>query len=94
MGNILWLAIHPKFRRKGIASSLIDHSIEYFKKYKVNIIYVSVKRDNISALNLFQRKGFRKINFHKLIKIYSYKIIEFYLKMRIAPREIVLVKSI
>ncbi len=94
LGNILWLAVHPKFRQKGIASALIDASIDYFKNHGINTIHVSVRKSNLPALNLFQRKGFKKVGFRELIKLYRYQIIKFYLKMYIAPKEIVLVKSI
>jgi len=94
LGNILWLAIHPKFRRKGIASALIDASIDYFRKNGINIVYVSTRIDNLSALALFQRKGFLKIELRRLLKIYGYKVMEFYLKMHISPREIIFTKTI
>lgn len=93
-GNILWLAVHPKMRQNGIASGLIDASLDYLGNRRIGIVYVSARKNNSPALYLFERKGFRPIDFRGLIKLYGYRIIEAYLKMRIAPGEIVLVATV
>jgi len=93
LGNIQWLAVHPEYRRKGIASALIDTSIEYFRNHGIDDVYVSVRRNNLLAQNLFQSKGFMKVGINSVRKFYGRKVVEFYLKMRIVPNEIVLVKT-
>lgn len=69
LGNILWLAVHPKFRRKGIASALIDACLDYFRNQGITYVYVSTRKDNLSALVLFYRKGFVKVGLRMLTNI-------------------------
>jgi ribosomal protein S18 acetylase RimI-like enzyme len=90
LGNILWLAVHPELRRKGVASGLIEASMGYFKDHRMNSVYVSVRKDNSAALCSFERKGFRRLDFHQLLKLYGRRVLEVYSKMHIVPGEIVL----
>jgi len=94
LGNILWLAVHPKFRRRGIASALIEASADYFRSHGISDIYVSTRGDNTPALELFQGKGFNKVEFRRLMEIHGHKVIEFYFKMHVSPGEIVLMKTL
>ena len=90
LGNVLWLAVHPKFRRRGVASALLEVSIDYFKNHLIRTAYASVKKNNLSSIYLFERERFRKLDFHKLTQLYGFRVVEIYLKMHIAPTEIVL----
>lgn len=90
LGNILWLAVHPELRRKGAASGLIEASMRYFKDHGMNSVYVSVQKGNSTALCSFERKGFRRLDFHELLRLYGLRFLEVYSKMHIVPGEIVL----
>ena len=94
VGNILWLGVHPKFRQNGIASALIDASIDYFENHRISNVYVSVRKNNLPALYLFEGKGFRKLDFRRLVELYGHRAMEVYLKMRITPGEIVLATTV
>lgn len=75
-GYILWLkrksyyrlyslAVKPTFRGKNIASKLLEHS---FLNLRDKQHYsLEVKEDNLKAIDLYQRYGFKRI---KLIKNY------------------------
>lgn len=90
LGNILWLAVHPELRRKGVASGLIEASMGYFKDHGMNSVYVSVRKSNSAALCSFERKGFRRLDFHELLRLYGLRVLKVYSKMHIVPGEIVL----
>jgi ribosomal protein S18 acetylase RimI-like enzyme len=90
LGNILWLAVHPELRRKGVASGLIEASMGYFKDHGMNTVYVSVRKGNSAALCSFERKGFRRLDFHELFGLKGRRVLEVYSKMHIVPGEIVL----
>jgi ribosomal-protein-alanine N-acetyltransferase len=91
VGNILWLAIHPDFRRIGAASRLVDECVQYLKETATRSIYVSIERDNDSSLELFKKKGFARIGFSELTKQYGFRVLSFYLRFMIAPHEKVMV---
>lgn len=90
LGNILWLAVHPELRRRGVASGLIEASMGYFKDHGMNSIYVSVREGNSAALHSFERNGFRRLDFHELLRLYGLRVLEIYSKMHIVPGETVL----
>ena len=58
--NITNLFVKEKFRRKGIASSLVQRAIEEAKRRKVVEIHVTTRKDNLKAINFYQELGFRK----------------------------------
>ena len=91
VGNILWLAIHPDFRRIGAASRLVDECIQHLKETATRSIYVSIERDNQPSLGLFERKGFTGIRFSELTKQYGFRVLSFYSRFMIAPHEKVMV---
>jgi len=94
LGNILWLAVHPELRRQGVASGLIETSMGYFKDHGMNSVYVSVRKGNSAALCSFERKGFRRLDFHELLRLYGRRVWEVYSKMHIVPGKIVLTATV
>src|SRR5579872_1517410 len=59
-GFIDGLAIAHDFRNKGYGTTLLKHAIEEFHQMKVSSIALATSNDNISALNLYQKVGFKK----------------------------------
>ena len=49
-GCILWIAVHPQFRRKGIASTLMTKGIQRLKLDGARAIFASTQRRNVAAL--------------------------------------------
>jgi ribosomal protein S18 acetylase RimI-like enzyme len=94
VGNILWLATHPDFRRIGVASRLVDECIQHLKERATKSIYVSIERDNQSSLELFEKKEFTMIRFSALAKQYGFRVLLFYARFMIAPHEKVMVLNL
>lgn len=63
--HILNIAIHPGFRVKGYASSLMQYVLDYFEKKGVHEFFLEVREGNVAAITLYQRFGFVKIGKRK-----------------------------
>ena len=54
------VAVHPEFRRGGIAAALMDKMIEFSDKKGAFLGFLEVRRSNKPALGLYEKFGFRK----------------------------------
>lgn len=52
------VAVHPQFRGRGIARSLMERVLEQAKEQRVGEIWLQVRADNPIALSLYQKLGF------------------------------------
>jgi ribosomal protein S18 acetylase RimI-like enzyme len=52
------VAVHPDYRRRGIASALTEASLEYIRNRNVRWSWLQVDDDNPAALNLYNNVGF------------------------------------
>ncbi|HYB92806.1 MAG TPA: GNAT family N-acetyltransferase, partial [archaeon] len=89
-GCILWIAVHPQFRRRGIATALVNAGLGYLKDAGAKAVFASVQRRNNTALTVFTRQGFRKMGFLELWRLFGWRVFEFYSDIWLAPGEIVL----
>ena len=63
--HILNLAVHPSFRRVGIASSLIGRLLEICQHKRVRECYLEVRVSNKLAISLYQKFGFLQCGIRK-----------------------------
>jgi len=89
-GCILWIGVHPEFRRKGIASSLTNEGIQRLKQNGAKTVFASTQRQNIGAQSVLTHNGFRRMGFLDLWRIFRGRIFEFYSDIWLAPGETVL----
>jgi ribosomal protein S18 acetylase RimI-like enzyme len=89
-GCILWIAVHPSYRRKRIAASLTNNCVKKFKQEGANAVFASTQRRNIAALSVLDLQGFRRMGFLDLGRLFGWRIFEFYRDIWFAPGEIVL----
>ncbi len=61
VGHILTLDISPTYRQKGIAQRLLQEMEKIFGEKGVKACCLEVREDNIAALNLYQKLGYRKV---------------------------------
>jgi ribosomal protein S18 acetylase RimI-like enzyme len=59
-GCILWLAVHPDFRRKGVAAELVKAGTSYLLSLGAKAVFASVQRRNKASLATFSRMAFGK----------------------------------
>ena len=69
VGHILTLDVSPSHRRKGVAQKLLSETEALLKQKGVNECRLEVREDNVAAINLYQKLGYKKIG--KLEKYYN-----------------------
>jgi len=52
------IATHPDYRRKGIARTLTERSMQHAHEKKVDNIWLHVREDNTGAIDLYTKLGF------------------------------------
>ena len=52
------VAVHPDFRRRGIARALTERAMQHAREKKVNNIWLHVREDNPGATDLYTKLGF------------------------------------
>ena len=57
-GWINRLAVHPDYRRLGIAEALISESEKVLKKHRIKIFCASIEDHNAASKNLFKKCGY------------------------------------
>jgi [ribosomal protein S18]-alanine N-acetyltransferase len=63
--HITNIAISKKFRRKGYGSDLMDFAENYARESNAKKLILEVRVSNISAINLYEKKGFKFISVRK-----------------------------
>lgn len=59
--EIIDICVNPEFRRKGLAEKLLE---ELLSKGAAKI-FLEVEQDNLPAIRLYEKHGFRRIGFRK-----------------------------
>ena len=52
------VAVHPDYRRQGIARELTLRALKHIKEHKAAAAWLQVKKDNLTALELYRSLGF------------------------------------
>lgn len=63
--NIVNVATHPDFRRRGCASALLDKMEGFLSDAGVKKIFLEVRTSNIAARTLYEKKGYRAVGVRK-----------------------------
>jgi ribosomal protein S18 acetylase RimI-like enzyme len=56
------LAVHPRYLKRGVASSLMDFARQYAIAHKMKAIRLDTSVDNLPAIALYERLGYRYID--------------------------------
>lgn len=64
-GHILDLAVHPDFRRKGIARALVEDILQGLKTNGCRFVYLEVRFSSEAARKLYEGLGFRMVGTRK-----------------------------
>lgn len=59
-GDILSICVDKSFRGKGLAINLMNNIFEYLTEKKVETLFLEVEEDNIPAIRLYVKLGFKK----------------------------------
>ena len=60
--DIIMMVIDIKSRKKGFGSFLLRNTLSLLKAMGITNIYLEVAVNNIHAINLYEKNGFKKIN--------------------------------
>ena len=64
-GHILNVAVHPDFRRLGIAETLMKDCLGYFTQKKARYAILEVRRSNVGAIKLYEKFGFKSVGIRR-----------------------------
>lgn len=92
-GCVLWLAVHPQHRRRGIAAALVKTGTENLKQEGTKAVFASIQRRNKASLATLSKEGFERIGFLGLWQIFRWRVFEFYREIWFAPGEVVLIHA-
>ena len=79
-GHIMNLAVHVDFRRRGIATELMNTVLEELKRKGCTLLHLEVRVSNVDAIKFYERFGFKIARYRK--KYYSSPIENGALMMR------------
>jgi len=63
--DITNIAVHPDYRKKGLASLMLDNIIKYCTNCTLSFITLEVRQSNQSAINLYKKYGFNEVGLRK-----------------------------
>ncbi|HDM32211.1 MAG TPA: ribosomal-protein-alanine N-acetyltransferase [Deltaproteobacteria bacterium] len=59
--HVLNLAVHPDFRRRGIAKKLVGEMVSYARSTAKKAVLLEVRVNNLAARSLYTSMGFRHV---------------------------------
>lgn len=65
IGHIYSLDVSPRYRRRGVASRLLDKAEELFIESGARACNLEVRTDNVAALRLYRKRGYTVTEFLK-----------------------------
>ena len=63
--DVMNVAVHPDYRRRGIAESLIEMLIKELKNRGSHALMLEVRSSNAPAVALYEKMGFRQVGLRK-----------------------------
>ena len=64
-GDICNVAVFDKFRRRGVATALIQHLVDYAVENQLSFITLEVREANMGAQKFYETMGFETIGIRK-----------------------------
>ena len=64
-GNIVNIATHPDYRRRGLATAVMRELESRLKERGVEIVFLEVRQSNAGAIALYERLGFKSVGMRK-----------------------------
>ena len=63
--DMMNIAVHPDFRRRGIAERLVEKLVEELKAAKGENLTLEVRASNTPAISLYEKLGFAQVGLRK-----------------------------
>ncbi len=95
IGYVYYIAVAKEYRRRKVASRLLDNSLDYFSSLGMKEVYASVEEDNPESARLFGSKGFAATGYGEVSRKYGrLHALAMYRKMLVVPGEMLLFREI
>lgn len=89
-GCVLWLAVHPGFRRRGVAAGLVRAGVGWLVGRGAVAVFGSAGHGNVGSIGSFCSVGFRRVGFLGLWRFFGWRVFGFYGRIWFVPGEVVL----
>lgn len=95
-GYVYYVAVPPRYRRRGIGGKLLDDAVTYFSvTRRAQHVYASVEEDNLESKNLFHSRGFEELEGGEMAARYGrVRAFVMYREMMVVPGELLLGKQL
>lgn len=95
IGYVYYVAVAKDYRRRKVATRLLEHSIEYFSGLGLLEIYASIEEGNVESEGLFRSRGFVKTKYREVSGKYGcLRALNLYRKMLVVPGETLLCRPL
>jgi ribosomal protein S18 acetylase RimI-like enzyme len=95
VGYVYYIAVAKDYRRRRIATQLLDHSLEYFSGLGMREVYASIEGDNVESEGLFRSRSFVRTSYREVAGKYgNLKALNLYRKMLVVPGETLLCRPL
>jgi ribosomal protein S18 acetylase RimI-like enzyme len=95
IGYVYYVAVAKEYRRRKVATRLLEHSLEYFSGRGVREVYASIEEGNVESEGLFLSRGFVRTRYGELSSKYGcLRALNLYRKMLVVPGEILLCRPL
>jgi GNAT superfamily N-acetyltransferase len=93
-GLVLWLAVHPGFRRRGVAAGLVGAGVDWLVGRGAVAVFGSAGHGNVGSIGSFLGVGFRRVGFRGLLGFFGWRVFVFYVRIWFVPGEVVLLYGV
>ncbi len=95
IGYVYYVAVARNYRRKKVATRLLEHSLEYFSGLGVREVYASIEEENAESEGLFRSQGFARTGYREVSYKYGcLRALNLYRKMLVVPGEALLCRPL
>jgi len=93
-GCVFWLAVHPSFRRRGLAGGLIKAGVDWLLVRGAVAVFATVGRGNVGSIGAFEGVGFVCVGFLGLWGLFGWRVFRLYGAVWFFPYEVLLMYGV
>lgn len=95
IGYVYYVAVAKDYRRRKVATRLLDHSLAYFSRLGVREVYASIEEENLESEGLFRSHGFVRTSYREVSGKYgNLRALNLYRMMLVVPGEMLLCRPL
>jgi len=95
IGYVYYIAVARDYRRRKVATRLLEHSLEYFSGLGAQEVYASIEEGNVESEGLFRSRDFSRTSYRELSGKYGYlRALNLYKRMLVVPGETLLCRPL